>query len=174
MPVELESLNTMFQAAFLKMADGEYALRTQTGSGGASTVVAVSQAGTNNVVQTLIPTAARTSAITATGKVTAPAAGAAIATTASLAIGTWDVEVTTFIGGTTVASLEMDNCRLNIAAAAHATIINPVAGTTGATTLAKFNTRVQLASASTLSVVAIAAATAGSIYSASIVATRVM
>lgn len=173
MPSEPEALNTMFHDSFIKVADGEFALRTQTATGGASTVVAFSQAGTNNAVQSLLPSAARTNSITAAGKVTAPGAGVAIATTASLAVGTWDIDITTFIGGTT-AALEIDNARFLVGAGAFATLINPVPGAAGATANAKHSFRVQVATAGTVSVVANAAATAGAVYAANISATRTM
>lgn len=170
---EPESLNTMFQNAFTKVSDGVYALTTQSATGGASTVVAVSQAGTNNAVQTLIPTAARITSVSANGKVTAPAALAAIATTPNLAIGTWDIEVTTFIGGTT-APVEIDNCKFNIGASAVATIVNPVPGAAGASANSQFHMRVQFGAATPVSVTAGAAGTAGAVYAASIIATRVI
>lgn len=159
---EPESMNTMFHDSFVKNADGSYSLKTVgAGASGESTV------------QTVLPTASRANSVVAYGKSTAPAAGAAIATTASLAVGTWDIEVSTFIGGTT-AAVEIDNMQLKLGATVISTILNPVPGTTGAVNSSQYRVRLQVGVAAAVSVNAIAAATAASVYAASIVATRVM
>jgi hypothetical protein len=114
-----------------------------------------------------------TTSVTDTSTVTSPGAGAAIATTASLPAGTYDIEVTSFIGGTTVATTEINNMRLLVGGTAITRIINPVSGTTGSTTNAKVSVRAVLASSGTAQVVAVAAATTGAIYGANIVARRI-
>lgn len=111
--------------------------------------------------------------VTDTNTVTTPAAGAAIATTASLPAGTYDIDVTTFIGGTTVAATEINNMRLLVGGTAITRIINPVAGTAGATSNAKVSVRAVLATSGTAQVVAVALATTGAIYGANIVARRI-
>lgn len=158
---ESESLNTMFQQSFVDVGGGSYALQTSGVSGG----------GTASPIEIAIPVAARSTSATDDGKVAAPAGSAVIAATGVLDQGTWDVEISTFIGGTTVASLEIDNMEITHAGVAYRRIINPVAGTTGATSNAV--TRYRYDGAGVIGVRANAAATAGSIYAATIVATRV-
>lgn len=192
---EPESANTMLQNAFVKNGDGDYSLKTTGGGGGGAVTidpsgntVKLDQTGTNNTVkvaagQTIavtntagipatLPTAQNATSVTANGKVTTPAALAAIATTPNLAAGTWDIEVWVFIGGTTVANLEVDNSKFNIGATPVATIIVPVAGTTGASDVANFRIRVNLGGATPVSVTVGALGTTGAIYSASIIATK--
>ncbi|GHF92110.1 hypothetical protein [Streptomyces griseosporeus] len=110
---------------------------------------------------------------TANGSVTSPGADAAIATTATLPAGTWEIEAKTFITGTTVAALESDNMKFKIGATAVATIINPVPGTTGATDTGEIRMRVNLPAPSPVSVASGAAGTTGAVYKASIVANKV-
>lgn len=113
--------------------------------------------------------------VTANGKQAAPAANTPIATTANLGPGSWDVECTTMIGGTTVANVEVDNMVFKIGATPIATILNAVAGTAGASDLGKFKIRVDLNAQAPISIASGgAAATAASIYTASIVANKVM
>lgn len=157
---EAESANTMFQNSFVKAADGDYALKVVGGTAG-------------QIVQATIPAAARASSVVANGKVAAPAAAAAIATTASLAIGTWDIVVVAFISGTT-APADIDNMQLKQNAINLGVVICPVAGTTGASGLAILKNRIQVTVAGAASVVAIANATAASLYVVAITATRVL
>jgi hypothetical protein len=170
---ESESLNTMFQNSFAKVSDGNYALKT-TGSTGSTQSVSISQTDPNNRVATIPNPAANTTSVTDTATVTSPGAGAAIATTAQLAAGTWDIEAITFIGGTTVASLEATNMRLLVGAAAIGRIMNPVPGTSGGIGTGQLRVRYVLAAPATASIIAVAAGTSGSVYSASIVAKRVI
>lgn len=154
----------MFHDAFTKIADGDYALKTiGNGAGGSSTVA------------TIPNTAANSNSITDTTTVSAPAAGAVIAVTPALAVGTYDIECITYIGGTTVATLEPTNMRALVGAAAIGRIMNPVPGTTGGVGTGQLRFRyVVTAGTPTASIIAVAAATAGSVYSASIVAKRVV
>lgn len=124
-------------------------------------------------ITTTLPEEVRLTSITANGKVTSPAAGVAIATTANLAAGTWDIEATVFISGTT-APVEVDNCKFRIGATPVATIIVPVAGTTGATNNAVFHMRINLGGTAPVSVNTAAEATTDSVYAATIIATRVI
>lgn len=180
---EPESTNTMLQNAFVKIGDGNYALKTQGAGGGsggtvsldpAGNTVKIDQTGANNATQSLLPTAARVNSTCANGKVTAPAAAAAICTTASLAVGTWDVEAIAFIGGTTVAATEVDNIELRLGASKITTVIVPVPGTAGANANGSVRVRIQVGTAAAVSLNATAAATASSIYVGQITATRVM
>lgn len=158
---EAESLNTMFHDAFVKNGDGDFSLQTTTSI----------EAG-QSVVYTL-PIGSQATSVTANGKVTTPAAAANIAATPDLAAGTWDIEVTVFIAGTTVANLEMDNTKFNIGVTAVATIIVPVSGTAGATANGVFHIRVNLGGPTPVKVTVAATATTGAIYAASIIATRI-
>lgn len=124
-------------------------------------------------IETSIPVASRVTSTFADGKVAAPAAAAAIATTANLAPGTWDVEVSTFIAGTTVANLEMNNMNLKFGATQLCILGTPVPGTAGASGMGKYKCRIDVPAPTPVSVTAVAAATAGSIYFANIIATRV-
>ena len=181
---EPESINTMAQNSFKKLADGSYAIQTSTPAigGGVQTVgldstantVKLDQTDPNNRVATVPNAAANSTSITDTNTVTSPAAGAAIATTPQLSVGTWDIEVITFIGGTTVASLEATNMRLTVGAAAIGRVLNPVPGTSGGVAAGNLRVRYVVNSAAPASVVAVSAATAGAVYSASIVAKKVV
>jgi hypothetical protein len=161
--VALEGRNTMIQNAFVKSADGQYAIRV-TGTANGDSPAAL---------ETVIPVVARVTSTFADGKQAAPTAGTAIATSANLAAGTWDVEVTTFIGGTTVANLEINNMNLKFGATQLSLLGNPVPGTAGATDMGKYKCRIDVPAPTPVSVTAVATATAGSIYFAHIVATRV-
>lgn len=161
--VALESTNTMQQNSFVKLNDGQYAMRV-TGTANGDSAAAL---------EVVIPVVARVTSTFADGKQAAPGAGTAIATSGNLAAGTWDIEVTTFIGGTTVANLEMNNMNLKFGATQLCLLGNPVPGTTGATDMGKYKCRIDVPAPTPVSVTAVAAATAGSIYFAHIVATRV-
>lgn len=161
---EPESTNTMAHDSYVKIADGSYAVQTTgTGAGGTSTVA------------TIPNTASNSTSITDTSTVAAPGAGVTIAVTPALSIGTWDIECITYIGGTTVAALEPTNMRALVGVAAVGRILNPVPGTTGGVGTGQLRFRYVVASGTpTASVIAVAAATGGSIYSASIVAKKVV
>lgn len=156
-----ESTNTMFQNAFIKVADGVYALQVSGATAGAQGVP----------IEVSLPVAARVTSTMDTGKVAAPAANGVIATVGPLPSGTYEIEITTYIGGTTVANVEIDNMELRISGAVVERIINPVSGTTGATDVSKMKFKYD--GASTVAVHANAAATAASIYTANIIATRI-
>lgn len=146
------------------MADGSYAQQTTGVSSGATAVT----------TQEVPNTAANSTSLTDTATVNAPGAGATICTV-TLAVGTWDIECITFIGGTTVASLEATNMRLTVNAAAVGRILNPVPGTTGAVGTGQLRVRYVVASGTpAASIIAVSAATASSVYSGSIVAKRVV
>lgn len=182
---------------------GEYALRTTGSSGGTpsevtidptgntvkidqtspnnrveidpdTNTVKIDQTGTNNVVVTNPNAVSNSTSVTDTATVNAPAAGATVCETAILAAGTWDLEAITFIGGTTVASVEQTNMRLRIGATAISRILNPVPGTTGGIGTGQLRVRVVAPGGVTANIIAVAAATASSVYSGSIVARRVL
>lgn len=157
-----ESIGTMRQGSYVKISEGVYAQRITGTAGGESA----------SPIEVALPVVARTTSTFADGKVTAPGAATNIALTSALDAGTWDVEVTTFIGGTTVATLEMNNMAFKIGSTQLTLLGNAVPGTAGATGMAKYKCRVDIATPTPLSVATIAAATAGSIYYASIIATR--
>ncbi len=158
-----ESLSTMEQESYVKLNDGQYAMRV-TGTANGDSPAAL---------EVVIPVVARVTSTFADGKVAAPAAAAAIATSGNLAAGTWDIEVTTFIGGTTVANLEINNMAFKFGGTQLTLLGNPVPGTAGATDMGKYKFRVDVPAPTPVSVVAVANATAGSIYFAHIVGTRV-
>lgn len=161
--VSTEAINTMQQQSYVKLGDGSWAQRiTGTANGDSAAAIEV-----------VIPVVARVTSTFADGKLTTPAAAAAIATSANLAAGTWDVEVTTFIGGTTVATLEINNMALKFGATQLCLLGNPVPGTVGATDMAKYRCRIDVPAPTPVSVTAVALATTGAIYFANIVATRV-
>jgi hypothetical protein len=109
----------------------------------------------------------------ATSSVNAPGADATIASIVALAAGTYDVECTTFIAGTTVAATESDNMAFKIGSTVIGKIITPVPGTTGANGLGEYRIRINLPAPTTVSVNSVGAATAGSVYKASIVASKI-
>lgn len=188
---EPESTNTMLQNSFVKIADGQYAQRT-TGSGGGGTPSSVTLDPTGNTVKldqtdpnnkvriadgqiiTIANSlAGRATSIFANGKQAAPAADTTIAATAALAAGSWDIEATIAILGTTVANVECTNVVFKIGAATVATPTVDVPGTAGSTTPRVFKCRVNLGAPTAVSIASgAAAATAGSIYVADIVATK--
>ena len=178
---ESESVGTMFQNSFIKNADGDYALKTTAGTAGGGAVkidatqntVKLDQTGANNGTQTILPVAARISSIVANGKVTTPAAAAALATTAALSTGTWDIEVTAFITGTT-ASVDIDNIKLTQNSNPLGVVVVPINGVTGATSNGKLRNRVQVGVSAPVIASAVALATTGAIYAVSITATKVV
>lgn len=178
---EPESTNTMLQNSFDQIADGEYALRTVGASSGPAQTVKLDQTDPNNkvriadgqIITIANPLAGRATSTFANGKQAAPAANTDIAITADLAVGTWDIEATISILGTTVANVESTNTVFRIGGTTVATPTNNVPGTTGTTAPTKFRCRVNLGGAAPVSIRSgAAAATAGSIYVADIVATK--
>lgn len=180
---EAESTQTMDQQSYIKQADGSYAKQTVGVAGGTGQTVSLATTGNtvkidqvapNNQVATIPNPAENTTSLTDTTTVAAPAAAAVIATVA-LSVGTWDIECITYIGGTTVNTLEPTNMRLTVNAAAVGRIMNPVPGTTGGVGTGQLRVRYVVAAGTpNAQIIAVAAATAGSQYSASIVAKRVL
>lgn len=129
--------------------------------------------GAINVSRAAVGVEATSANVSTTSSVNAPGADAVVASIANLPGGTYEVDITTFITGTTVATLESDNMQFKVGSTASGKIINPVSGTTGATDTGKFSTRINIASPTTISVNAVGAATASSVYKASIVAKKI-
>ena len=180
---EAETINTMDHDSYVKQSDGSYAKQVIGVSGGAASTVSLStsgntvkidQTGTNNVVAEIPNTAANSTSLTDTATVSAPTANTVICTV-NLSVGTWDLECITFIGGTTVASLEATNMRLRVNAAAVGRILNPVPGTTGGVGTGQLRARYVVAAGTPAAdIIAVSNATASSVYSGSIVARRVV
>lgn len=124
-------------------------------------------------IPTSIPLVQQSFSATDTTAVAAPGAGATIATVVNPPAGTYEVVVNSFIGGTTVAANEVTNMRLTVGGIAVGRILNSVPGTSGAVSVTQTKFRVVVNGAQSINVIAVAAATAGSIYSASIVASRI-
>jgi hypothetical protein len=171
---EPESINTMWQNSFVKINDGEYALQVSGAPASGNVPVSISQTGTDNAVQSLLPIAARATSATGSGQVTSPGAGIAIAGTPSIGLGTWDIEATGFVTWTTVPGLDSLNMEIKQGGNNLGRILVPVGGTTGAVSNGIFRQRIQVTIASAVSVHAIVAATTDAIYIATISATRVM
>lgn len=140
----------------------------------ANNTVKLDQTDPNNRVATIPNPAANSNSLTDTATVLAPAAGATIATTTNLAAGTWDLEAITFIGGTTVAATEATNMRLRVGTTAIGRILNPVPGTSGGVGTGQLRARFIAPGGAAANIIAVDAATASSVYSASIVARRVL
>lgn len=157
------STNTKLNGALVTVdeAAGKYAMQISGATSGDQGVP----------IETSIPVSARTTSIIASGEQAAPGVGVDIAATAALASGTWDIEITTLIGGTTVAALEAFNMEVLFNGASKGRVINPVFGTTGGSGLGYFKARYD--GAGIVLVQAAEAATASSHYAATIVATRV-
>lgn len=187
---EAESLNTMAQNSYTKLGDGSYAVKTTAQGGGSSQPVTIDPAGNtvkidsanntikvdpaNNVVKVDPNSASNVTSLTDTNSVAAPGANGVVCTV-NLTVGTWDIEAITFISGTTVASLEVTNMRLRLNAVAVSRILNPVPSTAGGVGTGQLRLRVVVAAGTpALDIVAVAAATAGSVYSGSVVARRVL
>lgn len=119
-----------------------------------------------------IPTVQQSNSGSDSNVITAPTAAQVLATVTPGA-GTYMVEVNSFIGGTTVASNEINNMRLRANAVAVGRIINSVPGTAGAlgTTTTKY--RVVVGAGQAIDVIAVLAGTAGSIYAVTIVTSRI-
>lgn len=171
---EPESLSTMQQNSYVKQADGDYAVKTVASGTGSAQPVSISQVDPNNRVSIIPVPVSNVTSQTDTASQNAPAANTVICTTA-LAVGTWEVEAITFIGGTTVASLEATNMRLRIGGVAIGRILNPVPGTSGGVGTGQLRCRVVVAVGTpALDIIAVSNATAGSVYSGSVVARRVL
>jgi len=98
---------------------------------------------------------------------TSPGASAVIATASTTSAGTWLADVTTNVGGTVLAA---DEANLNLVNGGQ--IIRLANGTGSAST--RFSAQFVLANAAPIQVNTVGAGTAGSIYSATIVLTRVI
>jgi hypothetical protein len=122
-------------------------------------------------IETSLPVSARQTSIVASGEQAAPGAGVDIAATTALDSGTWEIEITAMIGGTTVAALEAFNMEVLFNGSSKGRLINPVPGTTGATGPGYFKARYD--GAGIILIQAAEAATASSYYAATIVATRI-
>lgn len=119
------------------------------------------------------PVVQQSNSLSDTNTVSAPAANAVLATVTAPATGTYQIEVVSFIGGTTVAATEINNMRLRVGGTAIGRVINPVAGTTGATANGSKRARVIATSGQVIDVIAVSAATASSLYACDLVATRI-
>jgi hypothetical protein len=108
-----------------------------------------------------------------TNVVTTPAANAVLATVTASATGVYQVEVTSFIGGTTVAATEINNMRLRVNGVAVGRVINPVPGTTGAVGIGGKRARIAATAGQVIDVIAVGLATTGAIYGCDLVASRV-
>lgn len=120
-----------------------------------------------------IPASQQSTSLSDTNTVPAPAANGVLATVTVPTAGTYQVEVTSFIGGTTVASLEATNMRLRIAGTAVGRVVNPVPGTTGGVGIGSKRARIQATAGQVIDVVAVSAATASSSYTCDLVASRI-
>lgn len=163
MPNQDQSLNTMFQGAFVPVdeAQGQYALQVSGATTGSQGVP----------IETAIPVAARQTSIKVSGEQSAPGAGVDICATPALEQGTWDIEIFSTIGGTTVAALESFNMEVLNAGVSYCRVINPVPGTAGCSGAGYLKYRYD--GAGIITVQAAEAATASSYYAATIVCTRV-
>ena len=130
-------------------------------------------AGAINVSRAAVGVEATTAFTGGGTPVSAPGVGAVVGQITNLAAGTYEVEISTFVAGTTVTPLDASNMQFKIGATAAGTILTPVDGTAGAKDVGKFRTRINLVGTTTITVNAIAAATAGSSYMASIVAQKI-
>lgn len=114
-----------------------------------------------------------TSSVTGAGSVTSPGVAATIAQIVALPAGTWEIEVDTFILGTTVGTLESDNLRFAVGGAPVATIVVPVNGVTGGANNSKFRYRLNQPAPATVAVITNATGTVNSIYKSSIIANKI-
>lgn len=114
--------------------------------------------------------AIQTSAASAAGSVTAPAAGAAIVTSPALATGLYEVQVLTDYGGTVATAETFQNMRLQVGA----TVVGPVFTPPPAlATAVRQVFRVSVV-ATTLSINAVNAGSAAAVYQAVIIWTRIV
>lgn len=119
-----------------------------------------------------IPAVQQSTSLSDTNVVTSPGAGATLATVTVPATGTYQVEVVSAIGGTTVAATEMNNMRLRVNAVAVGRVITPVVGTAGSSGVGSKRARIQATSGQTIDVIAVLAGTTGAVYGCDLVATR--
>jgi hypothetical protein len=119
-----------------------------------------------------VPAVQQSTSLSDTNTVPAPGINGVLASVTVPATGTYEVEVVSFIGGTTVAALEATNMRLRVNAVAVGRVVNPVPSTTGAVGIGSKRARIQATSGQVIDVVAVAAATAASSYTCDLVATR--
>lgn len=158
---QAESRDTMFQNAFVKVSDGVYALQ-----------VSGLTSGTQGVpIETSIPVVARATSIRVSGEQNAPGAGVDIAVTPALDAGTWEIEITSTIGGTTVAALESFNMEVLNNGVSYCRVINPVPGTAGC--VGQGHLKYRYDGGGPITVQAAEASTASSYYAATIIATRI-
>lgn len=158
-----DSTNTKLNGALVLVdaATGRYAMQ-MSGLGSGDQGVPI---------ETSLPVSARQTSVIASGEQAAPGVGVDIAATAALEQGTWEIEITTAIGGTTVAALEAYNMEVLFGGVSKGRVINPVFGTTGGSGTGHFKARYD--GAGVILVQAAEAATASSHYVATIVATRI-
>lgn len=128
------------------------------GSAGGSTTI------TGNV--TSVPFSS-TSVGSNTAPTTSPGASAVIATASTTSAGTWQADITVNVGGTVAVG---DEANLNLVNGAQ--IIRLANGTGSAST--KFSAQFILANAAAIQVNTVSAGTVGSVYSATVVLTRVI
>jgi hypothetical protein len=150
-----DSLNDLMYAYYQRLVTGNAAL-----------------SGAINVSRAAVGVEA-TSSVTGAGSVTSPGVAATIAQINPLPAGTWEIEIDTFILGTTVGALESDNLRLSVGGVPVATIIVPVNGATGGVNNSKFRYRLNQVAPAVVAVVTNVAGTVGSIYKSSIVANKI-
>lgn len=147
------SLNDLMYAYYASIVDGSAVV-----SGG---------------IPSTIPVVQQSTSLSDTNVLNAPAANAVLATVTITSAGTYAVEVVSAIGGTTAATVEMNNMRLRLNTVAVGRIINPVPGTSGATATGNKRARIVAAQGDTINVIAVVAATAGSVYGCDLVASRI-
>lgn len=126
----------------------------------------------NGGIPATIPGSQQVTSLSDTNVVTSPGAGAVLATVTVPSNGVYNVEVNSFIGGTTVAANEINNMRLRVNAVAVGRIVNPVPGTTGATSNGRKSARIAATTGQVIDVIAVNAGTVGAIYAADLVASR--
>lgn len=163
---EPESTNTMFHDSFTKLGDGSYALQTTGVGGGAATDV--------NLASSDVPLYAPVAESGfGNGKVTAPAAGATIATHQPPAGATGKLHrivVTTWLSGTGTPAASDG---FNVAFKYGDTVISPIALVPDKHIPVATEFYFNAATGVAFSVVAVAAGTAAVDYNAMVVATQI-
>ena len=157
------SINSVIQGSYVPV-DAPNGIYAQIVSGATNGNTAVP-------IETSIPVSSRTTSTFNAGKQAAPGAGTTIATLTVPAQGTYEIIIEGFIGGTTVANVEIDNMELFVNGTSQGRIINAVAGTAGAGGISRRVFKYDGNGA--IAVKANGASTAGSIYTATITATRI-
>jgi hypothetical protein len=120
-----------------------------------------------------IPATQQSTSLSDTNVITSPASNAVLATITVPATGTYQVEVNSFVGGTTVATTEINNMRLRVGGTAVGRVINPVPGTAGGVGNGSKRARISATSGQVIDVIAVAAGTTGAIYGVDLVASRI-